>query len=100
MPFQKGQSGNKDGQKYNRDWREAIRMALADKDGSDWKKALRNIATTLIEAAQQGDMAAIKEIGDRLDGKPQQSVDMNVTATPEARVYPLNDQQETHQTIN
>jgi hypothetical protein len=37
--------------------------------------ALRRIAAKLIERAQEGEMAAIKEIGDRLDGKPAPVID-------------------------
>jgi len=37
-------------------------------------KALRAIARSLIAAASEGKMDAIKEIGDRMDGKPAQAV--------------------------
>lgn len=37
-------------------------------------KALRMIARSLIAAASEGKMDAIKEIGDRMDGKPAQAV--------------------------
>lgn len=33
-------------------------------------KALRLLARRLVDEALEGDIAAIKEIGDRLDGKP------------------------------
>lgn len=36
---------------------------------------LRRIAEKLAEKAEQGDMAAIREIADRLDGKPVQMLD-------------------------
>jgi hypothetical protein len=38
-------------------------------------KALRGIARSLIMAASDGKMDAIKEIGDRLDGKPAQAIE-------------------------
>ena len=38
-------------------------------------KALRMIARSLIAAAQEGKMDAIKEIGDRMDGKPAQAIE-------------------------
>ncbi len=47
----------------------------------DDSKALRRIARNLIHAAGGaddnlgGDLAAIKEIGDRLDGKPAQAIE-------------------------
>ena len=38
-------------------------------------KALRQIARSLIAAASEGKMDAIKEIGDRMDGKPAQAIE-------------------------
>jgi hypothetical protein len=38
-------------------------------------QALRRIAAKLVERAEQGDLAAIREIADRLDGKPVQLLD-------------------------
>jgi hypothetical protein len=37
--------------------------------------ALRRISAKLIEKAEEGDLAAIREIADRLDGKPAQVID-------------------------
>jgi hypothetical protein len=37
--------------------------------------ALRRIAAKLVERAEEGDLAAIREIADRLDGKPAQVID-------------------------
>jgi hypothetical protein len=37
--------------------------------------ALRRIAAKLIERAEAGELAAIREIADRLDGKPAQMID-------------------------
>ena len=37
---------------------------------------LRQVAETLIDAAIAGDIQAIKELGDRLDGKPRQAVEV------------------------
>ena len=37
--------------------------------------ALRRIAAKLIEKAEEGDLPAIREIADRLDGKPVQMLD-------------------------
>lgn len=56
---------------------EALRMEIAAA-GED-HKALRKIAAKLINLAENGDMQAINAIADRLDGKPQQSVDMTMT---------------------
>src|SRR5437660_4980097 len=37
--------------------------------------ALRRISAKLVEKAEEGDLAAIREIADRLDGKPAQVID-------------------------
>ena len=37
--------------------------------------ALRRIAAKLIEKAEEGELAAIHEIANRLDGKPSQAID-------------------------
>jgi len=58
--------GNKNGAK-NKPWEEAIRMELAHD-----RPALRRIAQALIKAASEGDVSAIKEFGDRIDGKVTQ----------------------------
>ena len=38
--------------------------------------ALRRIAAKLVEKAEEGELAAIREIADRLDGKPGQAVEV------------------------
>lgn len=53
-------------------WRDAVRRALA-RD----KTALNDIAERLITMARDGDLAAIKELGDRLDGKPAQAHELS-----------------------
>ena len=45
-------------------WRDALRRACA-KD----RKAMDDIAKALIAAAKAGDVSAMKEFGDRMDGK-------------------------------
>lgn len=54
----------------NRPWREAVDRAIAQSDG----KALRDAAEKLLQLAAAGDVAAIKELGDRLDGKAIQMI--------------------------
>jgi hypothetical protein len=50
-------------------YRDALRMEIASAE--DFKD-LRSIARAHLEKARSGDMAAIKELADRLDGKPAQ----------------------------
>ena len=63
----------KQGHKSDKLWRDAIMLAVNDKDGAG-RKNLRILAEKTVELAKAGDMQAIKEIGDRLDGKPAQAV--------------------------
>lgn len=62
--------GNTNSSKSNRLWGETIRRAIAQSD----PERLRRIAESLLAKAEDGDLAAMKELGDRLDGKASQSV--------------------------
>jgi hypothetical protein len=58
-------------------FRDALRMELAAL-GDDDPKALRGLARKLLTIASSDDgLPAIKEIADRLDGKPAQAVEMS-----------------------
>lgn len=59
------------GPKREKPFREALLMELLAV-GPD-HKALRQIAKAVIAKAAAGDIQAIKEIADRLDGKPPQA---------------------------
>jgi len=61
--------GNKNAVK-NRPWAEAVNRALLAEDG----KKLRALADKLIARALEGDVTALKEIGDRVDGKAVQAI--------------------------
>ena len=50
-----------------------MELAAAGKD----HKALRKVAKALITKASDGDVSAIKEIGDRLDGRPTQATEIS-----------------------
>lgn len=71
------QVGNKNAAKAKA-WEGALRAALAQFENEEAKiapgQALRRIAEVVVMKAIGGDKDAIKEIGDRLDGKPAQSV--------------------------
>src|SRR5262249_30331840 len=60
------------GQQRDKAYREALRMELAA--AGENMKALREIAKVHIAKCMEGDMGAIKELGDRLDGKPAAEV--------------------------
>lgn len=53
-----------------------LHQEAQDADGVMTKK-LRQIARKLVDKAIEGDVPAIKEINDRVDGKAHQSIDMS-----------------------
>jgi len=63
-----GRSGTNKG--AEKPFRDALRLAI--NEAQDDKKRLRLVAEKLIERAETGDVQAIKEIADRLDGKSVQ----------------------------
>ena len=62
-------------QNKDKPFRDALRMELAAL-GEDDPKALRGLARKLLQSAADGDnsLAAIREVADRLDGKPAQAI--------------------------
>ena len=50
---------------------DAIDRAIAQDDG----KRLRDAAEKLLDLAASGEAWAVKELGDRLDGKPKQQIE-------------------------
>jgi hypothetical protein len=57
-------------------WHAAIMRALEKRSKLEQKEALDDLAEALLRKAADGDMGALKELGDRLDGKPAQTVDV------------------------
>ncbi len=55
-------------------WADAIKRALARREQTGSGADLNALADKLIDSAAEGDMAALKELGDRLDGKPAQAL--------------------------
>ena len=70
MPFEKGNQLGKNSYR----WRDAINRALAKRSRKAMHDELELLANKLIDMALAGDLGAIKEIGNRLDGLPVQSV--------------------------
>ncbi len=68
MEFKKGKSGNPGGRPNSLPFKTALEMEIKAA-GAD-HKALRAIASKLIDEATDGNMMAIHAIADRLDGKP------------------------------
>jgi hypothetical protein len=63
------------GQQRDKPYREALRIELAA--AGENMMALREIAKVHIAKCKDGDMRAIKELADRLDGKPAQILDLS-----------------------
>ena len=73
MVWKKGQSGNPTGWMGNAKlYRQALLLELEATEG-DLKK-LREIAKVQISRCKAGDIAAIKELADRVDGKVPQAI--------------------------
>jgi hypothetical protein len=76
MPFVKGKSGNPGGQQADKPFRDAIALELQEEivlEGRELRK-LRVIARALVNKAAGGDLVAIKEVIDRIEGKPPQTL--------------------------
>lgn len=75
MPFQKGNDGHGGGRpKYSGEWGAAIRDVLQETDRKTRQQNVRLLARKLVDKAKDGDVTALKEIGDRIDGKATQPV--------------------------
>ena len=67
--------GNNNSSRDNRLWRNTINRAIKQGDAD----RLRRIAETLLQKAEEGEAWAIKELGDRLDGKALQGHEVTGT---------------------
>ena len=66
-----GQPGNNNAAK-GKMWTDAIKRALARRSDTV-EGGLNDLADTFIEAVANGDAWAMRELGDRLEGKPAQT---------------------------
>lgn len=72
MPFQPGNQEARKGHQA-RPWKDAINRAIKRREADD-PQALEKLADRLLKKVGDGDIAAIKELGDRLDGKAEQPI--------------------------
>lgn len=79
MVFKPGQSGNPAGRRAERPFRDAINRALARRAGT---QAIDDIVEKFLQLAKDGDLTAIREMADRLDGKPVQAHDVELRTDP------------------
>lgn len=62
------------GHKSDKIWRAAIMRAVKRVQKGEKSKQLERLADQLVKEGIAGNVAAMKEIGDRLDGRPVQPV--------------------------
>ena len=67
-----GQPGNQNAKK-GKLFYDSLRLALVQED----RKSLRKITDKLVKAAEEGDAWAVKEIMDRMDGKPVNTTELS-----------------------
>jgi len=72
--------GNKNKNKGS-DWVDSLRYALANYETASIQRgqALKAIARKVVDKALEGDKDSIMELGNRLDGKPNVTVDVSQT---------------------
>lgn len=54
-------------------WKDAIMRAIKRREQDD-PRALERLATSLLRKVEEGDVSAIREFGDRIDGKVTQTI--------------------------
>lgn len=75
MAWKPGESGNPEGGRLMKPWRDAIRMeAAALEQGQRVDHPLGSLRWNAQRLLIAGEVPAIKELGDRLDGKPAQAI--------------------------
>jgi len=82
VTFQPGQSGNPSGRSKDKIWTDALRRAMLRKASGEDKQAIEKLADKCLELAMGGDVSALKEIGNRLDGMPVQSQEIDLRTDP------------------
>jgi hypothetical protein len=65
---------NPGGRPKEKPFRDALRMEIAQATADDSLRSLRRIARKLLDEASEGDLQAIKEVADRMDGKVPQGI--------------------------
>ena len=63
-------AGNKNSTKDKRVWGKVVRKLAVQED----YKRLHKVAEALFKKAEEGDVACIRELGDRIDGKAEQTI--------------------------
>lgn len=81
-PWQPGQSGNPGGRPKKRPISDELERLLAQEaPGSGGKPWAEVIAEALLRKARKGDVRAIAELANRIEGKPHQAVEVDLNGT-------------------
>jgi hypothetical protein len=91
MPFKKNESGNPLGRpKSGNSFRDLLEKKLSDMQSLDGISRKEAICEVLIGLAMSGDLDAIKQITDRIDGKPTQQILQTNVNLDEPKVFDKN----------
>lgn len=74
--FKPGESGNPKGRPPKEWTMSAMYKQAAEEASETGEPKYKIVARKLLELAEKGDMQAIKELGNRIDGMPKQSVEL------------------------
>ena len=66
---------------HSKRWLMAIERALEKRSRIEQVEALDELAEQLLQQCAKGDLSALRELGDRLDGKPHQTVEAKIDNT-------------------
>ena len=69
---------NPKGAKSDKLWRDAVMRAVKRRESGKDPQAIERLADKLVARGLEGDVSALREIGDRLDGKPVQGLEHDV----------------------
>ena len=78
MPFAPGNTLGRGRPKSGKSFTDMLRLAVAERRAAEGTTRLRAIADALVAKAEAGDVHAIKEIADRLDGRTKAVVENQV----------------------
>jgi hypothetical protein len=87
-----GQSGNPAGGRKHKAYREALERNLALLGQGDAEATLNRIAAAHITRCEQGDIGAIKEFADRMDGRVPTTIGGSTEVGPIRLYWPSGDE--------
>ena len=87
-----GQSGNPAGGRKHKAYREALERNLALLGQGDAEATLNRIAAAHITRCEQGDIGAIKEFADRMDGRVPSTIGGSTEVGPIRLYWPSGDE--------